>query len=309
MSQIDHLVYQAAHETAVIAAHPRRGMLLFRGQGRLDLIDRMSTQKVRDLKGGQGLATVFITDIGRMIDRVILYATSESVYCLTGEEHNTALGRYLMSKVFFNDDFHLQDLTNETAVWGIYGPQAKQFLEKAGFTETDLPLHHWRQATLGTITAYIHATDPIAGGGYFVTATATDQEPLYRLLLSTGLVPADEAAYDLLRIENGRPRFRCEITLDYIPLEADLWEDVSFNKGCYVGQEIIARMESRGKIARQLVKLQPPAPVAPGDTILLDGTPVGKITSAAIGPHGPLALGYVKTAVLANTPTFTFAAN
>jgi len=112
------------------------------------------------------------------------------------------------------------------------------------------------------------------------------------------LPPIDEAAYDYLRIEAGLPRFGRELTLDYIPLEAGLWADVSFSKGCYVGQEIIARMESRGKLAKRLVRLRPDAPLEPGATISAGSRTVGAITSAADGPAGSLALGYVKTAAL-----------
>jgi aminomethyltransferase len=117
-------------------------------------------------------------------------------------------------------------------------------------------------------------------------------------LLNQGLVVADEAAFDYLRIEAGLPRYGRELTLDYIPLEANLWADVSFSKGCYIGQEIIARMESRGKLAKRLVKLRPSAPITAGAAITADGKTVGTITSVAEGWGGFVALGYVKTAVL-----------
>ena len=91
-----------------------------------------------------------------------------------------------------------------------------------------------------------------------------------------------------------------ELTQDYIPLEADLWDDVSFNKGCYIGQEIIARMESRNKLAKKLVSLYPAATVETGTSLTAAGKNAGTLTSIALGPNGPVALGYVKTAVLEN---------
>mgnify|MGYP002682561838 CR=1 FL=1 len=121
---------------------------------------------------------------------------------------------------------------------------------------------------------------------------------MFTLLSLGGFTAIDEDAYDYLRIEAGRPRFGRELTLDYIPLETGLWDDVSFSKGCYTGQEIIARMESRGKLAKRLTRLRPAEPVAAGAEIVANGRPVGTITSAADGPAGPVALGYVKTAVL-----------
>ena len=304
-SQIDPQVYQAAQETAVLVDRSELGMLLLSGETRLDLIHRMSTQAVNGLQSGEGAATVLTTNIGRIIDRLILYATSGMVYALTSENNSDHIARYLMRFVFFNDDFHLKDLSEETAVFAVYGPRAGEKLTAAGFDEVDLPLHHWRQAEVAGATAYLHRTDPIYGDGYFVMAQESDRAALWQHLLDAGLVVVDEAAFDFLRIEAGLPRYGRELTNDYIPLEADLWDDVSFEKGCYTGQEIIARMESRGKLAKKLVKLQPAVPVAAGSQLTANGKNAGVITSAAVGPDGPTALGYVKTAVLgANTPLF-----
>lgn len=296
--KVDLAGIQAAHKAAVWVDRSTLGMLHVTGKTRLDLIDRMSTQAVKRLQSGEGAATVMTTDIGRMIDRLILYAASDSVYILTGENHADRLARFLLRHVFFNDDFQLQDLTAETAIFGVYGPQAAEKLAAAGFPEVDLPLHHWRQATINGLTAYLHRTDPIAGDGYFVIGQAADKEALEQLLNGADITPIDETTFDYLRIEAGLPRFGREITLDYIPLEADLWPDVSFNKGCYTGQEIIARMESRGRLAKRLVRLLAAEPLEVGAAITASGKNVGSITSAAVGPEGIVALGYVKTAAL-----------
>ena len=299
-SQISPTVYQAAHETAVLTDRSEMGILKFTGATRLDLINRMSTQAVLGLKAGEGAATILTTDVGRIIDRLILYASSNTVYTLTGEQNGDAIARYLMRFVFFNDDFQIEDLSGKTAVFGIYGPQASNKLAGAGFPETDLPLHHWRQAKVAGVEAYLHRTDPIAGDGYFVMCQESDREALWQHMVNSGLVVADADAYELLRIESGRPRFGHELTQDYIPLEANLWDDVSFNKGCYIGQEIIARMESRNRLAKKLVKLTPAAPVAADSPLTANGKNGGTLTSAAMGPNGSVALGYVKTAVLEN---------
>jgi aminomethyltransferase len=283
---------------AVLVDRGTLGMLHITGKTRLELIDRMSTQAVKGLKSGEGAATVMTTEIGRIIDRLILYATSDSVYVLTGENHAGRLARYLMGHVFFNDDFQVKELTADTALFGVYGPQAAEKMSAAGFPEVDLPLHHWRQATVGGVTAYLHRTDPIAGEGYFVMSRAAEKEALQQHLLDTGIMPVDEATFDYLRIEAGLPRFGRELTLDYIPLEANLWPDVSFTKGCYTGQEIIARMESRGRLAKRLVRLRAAEPVAAGTPVMANGKEVGSITSAAVGLEETVALGYIKTGVL-----------
>jgi folate-binding protein YgfZ len=290
--------YQAAHNSAVLVDRSSLGMLQFTGEHRLDLINRMSTQAVKELQPGQGAATVLTTDIGRIIDRIILYPGSQSVYTLTGENNSNAVARWLMRYVFFNDDFQIKDLSGETFVYGVYGCRAAELLATAGFDTADLPLHHWREVQIEEVKAYLHRTDSIAGDGYFVTGQTADQAAIEAKLAAAGITPIAEEAFEYLRIEEGLPRFGRELTQEYIPLEANLWADVSFKKGCYIGQEIIARMESRGRLAKKLVKLRPAGPVEAGVELTAGDKKAGVVTSAAAGPLGLLALGYVKTAVL-----------
>ena len=297
-SQISETIYQAAHEDAVLVDRSNLGMIKITGETRLDLLNRMSTQKLVDLPSGSGAATVLTTDIGRIIDRLILYASSDTVYALTSENNAENIIRYLMRFVFFNDDFHMEDLSADTAVFAIYGPNAKTKLTTAGFPDEALPLHHWRQAEIDGMTTYLHRTNPINGDGYFVMSQNKVREQLWQHLINSGLPIADETAFDFLRIEAGQPRFAHELTQDYIPLEADLWDDVSFTKGCYIGQEIIARMESRGKLAKKLTRLTAPSPLPNDGNLMANGKNAGTITSTAVGPDGVVALGYVKTAVL-----------
>ncbi|MDX1416388.1 MAG: glycine cleavage T C-terminal barrel domain-containing protein [Candidatus Promineifilaceae bacterium] len=298
-AQIDKDSYAAAHQSAVWVDRSNLGMLKFSGESRLDLIHRMSTQAVNGLSSGEGTATILTTDIGRIIDRLILYTTGDSVYALTGENNADNIARYLMRFVFFNDDFHIDDLSAETTIYAVYGPQASRILgEEVGFPEVDIPLHHWREAEIAGVSAYLHRTDPIQSEGYFVMCEARVAEELKHCLQETSLVPISESAFDYLRVEAGQPRFGRELTQEYIPLEAGLWSDVSFTKGCYIGQEIIARMESRGKLAKRLVKLQAQEALEPGSDIMAGGKKAGTISSAAVGLDRTLALGYVKTAVL-----------
>lgn len=298
--------YKAAHESAVFLDRSSLGMLKFTGETRLDLINRMSTQKVLGLQDGQGAATILTTEIGRIIDRLILYTTKDTVYCLTGENNNDNIARYLMRFVFFMDDFHIEDLSAKTAIFGVYGCKAAQMLSALfGVDVTGLLLHHWWQVDYRGTAVYIHRTDPIAGDGYFVMGHADDKAVIQDILLAGDIVHIDEATFDYLRIESGQPRFGRELTNDYIPLEANLWDDVSFNKGCYTGQEVIARMESRGRIAKQLVKIRSASPVESGVELRADGKKAGQVTSTAGGPNGALALAYVKTAFLENGDALT----
>ena len=304
--------YRAAHEDAIIVDRSNLGILKLTGKTRLDLIHRMSTQDIKDLSTGQGSATVLTTDIGRMVDRLLLYASNDAIYAVTGENNAENVARYLMRFVFFQDDFHVEDLSDETKILGVYGERAGDRLRDLFGDKVDLPLHHWRQVSISgprsgdeQAVLYIHRTDPVAGDGYFLMYDADDEEAVQSTLNDADLRAVGASAFNYLRIESGLPRYGQEITDEYIPLEAGLWDDVSFSKGCYTGQEIIARMESRGRLAKQLVQLRAEQAVEQGAKIKAEGKTVGTVTSSGDGPAGPLALGYVKTRALQETPETT----
>jgi aminomethyltransferase len=296
--------YEAAHTSAIVIDRSDLGMLKFTGKSRLDLINRMSTQGVLNLQPGEGAATILTTDIGRIIDRLLLYADRESVYCLTGEDNADNIAAYLRRFVFFMDDFQVEDLSASTVVLAVYGSKPGPALTEL-FDPVDIPLHHWKQGDLNGAPIYLHRTDAIAGAGYFVTCHEDDRLALEQALLAASITPAGEEAFEVLRIESRQPRFGRELTLDYIPLETGLWADVSFNKGCYTGQEIIARLESRGRLAKRLVHLTAAGPIQAGDALMAGKKSAGAVTSASTGPLGTQALGYVKSAVLEQNQPLT----
>ncbi|MFK7801861.1 MAG: folate-binding protein YgfZ [Anaerolineae bacterium] len=276
------------------------GLLKVSGESRLDLINRMSTNQVALLKVGQGAATVLTTDIGRIIDRLIVYADESSAIVMTGEDNDDNIGRYLMRFVFFNDDFSIQPITDQYSALFVYGADSAQKLGEISGSELNLTLHSWQKVTVNGVELTIHTTDPLENEGFLLLVPRDKEEKIASELIQVGSEPINEAQFDELRIQALQPRLRYEMTGDYIPLETGLWDDVSFTKGCYTGQEIIARMDSRGKIARKLVQLNvelsdsDSPSLATGDIIKANGKPAGTITTAA----GKLAMGYVKSSAL-----------
>lgn len=227
--------YERAHEKAIVVDRSDLGLLKFTGETRLDLIHRMSTQAVDTLASGEGTATILTSDIGRTIDRLLLYTSSDNVYAVTGENNAANVAQYLMGFVFFNDDFHVEDLSDETAILGVYGQNAPELLRPLFGDDVDLPLHHWREIRLPasqfgegpaengeTVVLYLHRTDPVAGEGYFIMCDEGQKAMVRQFLAEAGLAPAGAEAFEYLRIESSLPRFGREITDDYIPLETGL---------------------------------------------------------------------------------------
>lgn len=285
--------------TVFLAERGQLGILKFTGATRLDLIQRMSTQDVKNLAPGAGTATILTTDIGRMVDRLLMYVEADAVLAVTGEDNAEPVARYLRRYVFFMDDFQVENLTSTLAVWGVYGHQATDCLAAAGLPAAGLPLHHWvRYPQADGMTLSVHRTDPVAGDGYFLLGPRSQAEVIRARLMRAGAELVSAETFDYWRLVSGLPCFGREITPDYIPLEANLWADVSFHKGCYIGQEIIARLDSRGKLAKKLTHIQAEEPLPTGAEISLDGKVVGVLTSTASGPEGSFGLGYIKTSAL-----------
>ncbi|MFC1463983.1 MAG: YgfZ/GcvT domain-containing protein [Candidatus Brachytrichaceae bacterium NZ_4S206] len=262
-----------------------------RGSTRLDFLHRMSTGDVRGLKPGAGTTTVLTTPIGRMVDYLTVLAFEDSVLLIGSGGNQDKVVRWLRKYIFFNDDVQVSDETGETRMFGIGEEDSWRFVEKIS-----------PDAGLLALPAYAHRTveSALSSDGWIVIVRAPQALGLGFFLIGRGLdlaplvdAPSPAPDFDAWRILQGYPRFPNEISEDYIPLEAGLWGAVSFNKGCYTGQEIIARMESRGQIAKKLVWLTGGTDaLSPGEELLAEGGEVaGKVTSAT---HGA-ALAYVRS--------------
>jgi len=292
--------YHAAHAGAVAIWRNHEGRVRAVGRDRLDLLHRMSTNDLLSLPAGQVRPTVLTTPIARIIDQLWVLNRGETVLCLTSPGRATAVRRWLAGYIFYNDQVKFVDAGTELGQLGLYGPWAGTIAEALQPGAAGLPENHFLDAAADAPTGeqLVLRTRPLAGDGFTIIAPVARLEALWSAALAAGAVPAGEDAYQLLRLEAGQPG-NPELTEDYIPLEANLWPAVDFHKGCYIGQEIIARMESRGKLARRLAGLRLAAPVAAGAEVRAaeGAAPAGTVTSAGELPGlGPVALAYLKTA-------------
>jgi len=285
-------VITASRTTAVLFDRSVEGRLRALERDRLDLLQRMSTQDLTGMAAGEARRTVLTTAIGRMVDVLTVLNRGDTVLCLTGPGRAQAVRRWLAGYTFYNDKVKFEEASGGLAQFGVYGPRAgaaldtvangAQALEPQQFVERD-----------GVLVLRGH---PFGKPGYTVIVPVERAGETRAALIGAGVVPGDETAYQALRLALGEPEAGHEITEEYIPLEANLWNAVSFSKGCYIGQEIIARMESRGKLARRLVGLRLSGPVENGAEVRRGAALVGSVTSAGDVPGlGPVALAYLKT--------------
>lgn len=286
------------------------GVVQLRGSSRLDFVQRLSTNDVRSLTPGHGSFTVFLTPIGRIVDLAFVCVGEDDLLLLVGRGADEVVVSWLRRHIFFNDHVLVENLTEQYGLMGLCGARVVELAEKIiGPEAAQLnPFHAWT-GEIGSADVLVIRAAPL--GNEYLLLTRAEQAPAVWSALATavesvGGATAGEMALETARIENGWPRYGRELGEDYIPLEAGLKSAISFNKGCYVGQEVIARMETHQRLAKRLVVLgcdcgagDSNPDMAAGDEVWADETRVGQITSTApLADQAMLrALAYIKTGV------------
>ncbi|NTV63522.1 MAG: folate-binding protein YgfZ [Oscillochloris sp.] len=297
----DPPAYVATREGASVYHGEACGRIWMRDRDAAALLHRLSTNQIEKLTPGQGTRTVLTTPIGRMIDLLTVHRTSDALLLVTSPGNGPAIIRYLRKNIFFNDKVGVEDASASLGQLMLYGPRASVLLATLGLLLADLPPYGMHTATWQGGPLLLGRISSLGGGGFVLYPPADSTATLHAALVAAGAAMLDQASYEVLRVEAGEGAFGREISQEYIPLETGLWEAVSFNKGCYVGQEIIARMESRKRLARQLRGLRlaggGPPPAALPITLSVAGKHVGELTSLVASPrYGLIGLAYVRSA-------------
>lgn len=293
--------YRQALTTSAVFDRTVAGRVRVTGRDRLDFLHRLSTQDLKALPVGRIASTILTTPIARIVDRIDVLNLGEELLLLTGAGRSTAVRKWLTGYIFFRDEVKLQDVAAERGELVLVGPSAQSVLG-AALPGSRLPA----EAEVVVSDDVVVARLSVLGDAGFVVLPPTASVPHWLDRLEAhGAARGDQATFEQLRVRAGEPAASRELTEDYIPLELDLWGSVSFNKGCYIGQEILARMESRGKLARRLRGLRAEAPLAEGAEVRAlgaDGAPTGSalgaVTSAADLPDlGAAGLAVLRAAV------------
>ena len=290
----EHSEYHAALEQAVVMDRSHEGRLELTGSDRLNIIHRISTNDLLTMDVGEGRPTLFTNAVARVLDRATIYHRGERALVIAEPGRGETLRRYLQRNIFFNDDARLNDLASTTRQFVLHGLDAdrigSQFAPELGLLRS-------AEVMIAGNSVVILRDKPLSGGHWRVIVPNECSTEVWVELLAHGLRPAGSLTYNALRIRAGRPGVGRELSTDYIPLELGLWDEVSFTKGCYTGQEIIARMESRGRLAKTIVTVNLSSMVEAPAKISMDGRDVGMLTSSVQTPDGDaIGLGVIKVA-------------
>lgn len=277
--------------TPVIHDRSHWGIFRITGQDRLRYLHNQSTNKIQPLTPGQGCETVFVTGTARMIDLATVYVLESEVLLIVSPERKNQLFGWLDQYIFPMDKVNIEDVTGKYNLWELY-------TEQNLIPNPDLDLktvHSHQSIRLNSVETLIAKGTSLGFNGYTLLVEQKDQSSIKTYFDGLNFGELNATQWERLRIKQGRPYPDHEITDDYNPLEAGLGQTISFDKGCYIGQETIARINTYDALKQKLWSFELTQPVSDRALITVDGNKAGHITS--ITKIGDLwfGLGYVKT--------------
>jgi tRNA-modifying protein YgfZ len=284
----------AAAQATALYDRTHWGRLRIGGGDRLAFLHNQSTNDLKRLQPGQGCETVILTSTARTLDLVSAYVAETDILMLTSPHRRQQLLTWLDRYIFLGDKVELTDLSDTTVCFSLIGPGSATLLQSLGAIDLPQDLDSHCTAEISGRLVRIAAGSGLSQG-YTLIADLADGAALWAKLIETNAVPLGEQAWEQLRILQGRPVPEAELTEDYNPLEAGLWHTVSLNKGCYIGQETIARLNTYNGVKQQLWGLKLTQSAQPGTPLSLGEQKVGVLTSVVEAANGYFGLGYLKT--------------
>jgi folate-binding protein YgfZ len=282
--------YEALTNGAALLDLSSRGRIRVTGEDRARLLHAMTTNHVQQMKPGDGLCVFFLNAQGRILADAYVLCFEDHFLLDTEPETRHKLYEHIDHYVIA-DDVTLDDITEQTFCFGLEGPKAAETAARAGVPS---PHHryshaHWGDFTVATISwTGAHGVRLYGSIGRKGNAAST--------LEGAGAIAAAPEDAEMVRVENFKPRYGCDITEHYLPQETQQTHALHFQKGCYLGQEIVERIRSRGHVNRLLMGFRMEAVTAPppGTKMLVEGQGAGEVTSAAAANGVVFGLAYVR---------------
>jgi folate-binding protein YgfZ len=279
--------YRQMREECGLLERLEQGLLVVGGAEAAEFLQGQLTNDIEAIGPSEGAYAALLDRKGHMQAdmRVLRPGEGPELWLLLEPEGLAAASRHLqMYKI--GREVEVRDAGGEHSLLSLVGPRSAEIAGSA-----PLPQNACQAVTVGGAGCLAVGT----AGGIDLVVPADERERARDALLAAGAVEVSAEAAEILRIESGRPRFGAEMGTETMPAEAGIVEQaVSFTKGCYVGQETVARLHYKGKPNRRLRGLRFSAPATPREALRVGEKEVGTIGSAAVSP----ALGPVGLAIL-----------
>jgi folate-binding protein YgfZ len=270
------------------------GLLRVTGKDRLSFLNGLVSNEVLKLDDGAGVRSALLNTKARVLADLYLYAREDDLLIDTGDVPGGKV-RDILERYIITEDVQVKDASSEFVHLTMQGPKAAESAKELfSITVSEMkPLHH---KMIGPTMIIIR--DRTCQSGFDMIIPVDEGEAVWQGLLLKGVTPAGLAALEILRLEAGYPRYGVDVDENTIILEAGYKDAISFNKGCYLGQEVVARATHIGRVNKNLVQFQTDSDHAPGPGSKLFATDkeAGYVTSATFSPglKAVVGLGYAQ---------------
>lgn len=271
-------------------------VLELRGSDRLDLLNRLTTNDLSSVPPGSGKQTVILTEKARIIDVVTVCAFADHALMICSPGQAQRVQQWLRTYTIM-DDVRTTDVSATTHMIEVMGPRAgavvaeltgvdPSALHLASFLEVESPPRHLVVVRMPSVMEV----------SYWILGTAAVIDEIRATLLASKdhIQRLSNAEYERYRVLQGMGAWGHEYTEAYNPLEAGLLHMTSFTKGCYIGQEVVARLDSYNKVKQRLMGFTCEGGMEEGMHVVVDDVVVGVLTTVVPEGHGTRALGYIR---------------
>ncbi len=303
MMQTAERDYRALTEDAGAVDASGRAFLEMTGADRAKFLHNLSSNDILRLTPGDGCEALLLNAKGRIVGHVFVYCTEDSLILDASPGQNQKLLAHL-DRYIIREKVTLHDRTADMGQWLLAGPRAQAVLESLGLEAPQAVLGHVRtklnRPDLADVLLFLRRSGLLGAATWTLLAPRDKHQALAESLQNAGVVLCGPEAAEAVRIEAGVPQYDRDISEDNLPQELNRTDRaISFTKGCYLGQETVARIDALGHVNRTLAGLRFAGSVIPEAGCELSGASdavMGRVTSAAFSPRvgGAVALGYVR---------------
>jgi len=286
--------YWAIRNHAGLVDLSHLGLLQVAGKDRLSFLNGLLTNELLKVDEGTGVRSALLNTKARVLADLYLYAREDDLIIDTGDVPSARV-KDTLDRFIITEDVRVKEITSEFVHLTMQGPQAAEHAKELfGITFADMkPLQHKMMGP-----TMIVVRDRTGQSGYDMIIPNDEAEAVWQGFLLKGVTPVGQDALEILRLEAGYPRYGIDVDENTIILEAGYKDAISFTKGCYLGQEVVARATHIGRVNKNLVQFQTESDHVPGPKSKLQasGKEAGYVTSAAFSPglKAVVGLGYAQ---------------
>ena len=276
-----------------------RAKISLTGEDRVRWLNGMVTNNIRDLAASHGVYAFLLNPQGHILGDLYAYNRGESITIETDsgqvEKILATFDHYIIM-----DDVEVKNLTKEVTALGVAGPRSCEVLNAAGFVIPEMRPLQLESVSWKSVECTLVRGEDEQRDAYEIWMAPGSVRLLWDVLRSAGAAAVGSEALEMARIEAGVPRYGVDIRERDLPQETEQARALNFNKGCYVGQEIVERIRSRGAVHRKFSGFLADASdsIVPGTKVVAGEREVGEITSASIlqlaTGRKTVALGYIR---------------